>query len=296
MLPYIRAADVWLIGHVYPNITPLRRIYDHELVYVLAGEADITLGNHKLRLQADNLFLVQPGVWHSYASTSEEKVALLGVHFDWQYQVDHLHYIECITLFANVVPDETLWREPRNISGWDLDERPALNLAGRPRARRILEQVVAAQALENEFSAQQAAALLAAAIYQIAQEVRLLSGFNNSHAVGPATLRLMSSARELLETPGPLNKYRSVEEVAAAVGWSPDHLRRVCRTVLESSPTEVQTAARIRRARTLLKTGMSINEVSYQCGFDDPAYFSRVFKKLTAGQSPRLYAAKERLP
>ena len=42
---------------------------------------------------------------------------------------------------------------------------------------------------------------------------------------------------------------------------------------------------RIEKANSLIKKGMSVSEVSYAVGFNDPAYFSKCFKKVT-GTSP----------
>ena len=47
---------------------------------------------------------------------------------------------------------------------------------------------------------------------------------------------------------------------------------------------------RLDRAMELLqkKNELTIREVAWECGFEDPCYFSRVFKKKT-GQSPQKY-------
>ena len=37
--------------------------------------------------------------------------------------------------------------------------------------------------------------------------------------------------------------------------------------------------------RSLVYTGMSINEIAYELGFKDPAYFSRFFSKMTGQQA-----------
>ena len=48
-------------------------------------------------------------------------------------------------------------------------------------------------------------------------------------------------------------------------------------------------------ARQMLETsGLQIAEISVHLGFDDPAYFSRFFKRLT-GKSPRQYRAEAML-
>ena len=51
---------------------------------------------------------------------------------------------------------------------------------------------------------------------------------------------------------------------------------------------------RIRNAQSLLRdTTLSIQEVSYSVGIDDPLYFSKIFRRLS-GQSPRDYRNQAR--
>ena len=53
--------------------------------------------------------------------------------------------------------------------------------------------------------------------------------------------------------------------------------------------SEYVQKTRIRNAQSLLRdTNISIQEVSYSVGIDDPLYFSKTFRKLV-GLSPRDY-------
>ncbi|MBF0244397.1 MAG: helix-turn-helix transcriptional regulator, partial [Planctomycetes bacterium] len=55
------------------------------------------------------------------------------------------------------------------------------------------------------------------------------------------------------------------------------------------SPTNYHREPRIRRARSLLESGDdTIDSVAHQCGYSDPLYFSRVFRR-SVGVSPRSY-------
>ena len=78
-------------------------------------------------------------------------------------------------------------------------------------------------------------------------------------------------------------------EIADAVGVSEDYLSRVFRQELGLSPWEYLNRYRVLQAAQRLRhTGDSIGTVARQVGFKDPAYFSRVFRKVT-GQSPSSY-------
>ncbi|MEH0154470.1 two-component regulator propeller domain-containing protein [Limibacter armeniacum] len=64
---------------------------------------------------------------------------------------------------------------------------------------------------------------------------------------------------------------------------------RVFKDVLGKSPSDIIIELRLEKAEQLIKANkLNIAEVSYTCGFNDPRYFSKVFKK-HFGQSPKNY-------
>ena len=266
-----------------------RRLLDHELVYVLEGCGRVVLDGVSHPARPDSLFLVRPGVFHSFCSPDEPQ-RLLGVHFDFEPRADQ----ETWTQFeaATEPLDRARMREPREIAGWELAARPFLELSGRPRVRRLLEEVVAEY---NRFDGQSrfvAGALLLAATGQIEREIQLITEVARHARVGADAVRRVQRAREMLERE--IETPPSMEEIAARVGWSGDHLRRMFRAVLDASPLEIQTAARIRRAQELLRYGeLRAGEVARRCGFEDASHFARVFKRQT-GLAPRVWLAVAR--
>lgn len=78
-------------------------------------------------------------------------------------------------------------------------------------------------------------------------------------------------------------------EIAEGIGVSEDYLSRVFNRELGISPWDYLNRYRICQARELLRlTHDSISRISRRVGFSDPAYFSRVFHRIT-GMSPRAY-------
>jgi signal transduction histidine kinase/DNA-binding LacI/PurR family transcriptional regulator/AraC-like DNA-binding protein len=76
-------------------------------------------------------------------------------------------------------------------------------------------------------------------------------------------------------------------EIAAAVGVSEDYLSRIFNKEMGLSPWEYLNRYRVLQAKRLLcESKESITWIAGQVGFEDPAYFSRVFQKI-AGCSPR---------
>jgi AraC-like DNA-binding protein len=76
-----------------------------------------------------------------------------------------------------------------------------------------------------------------------------------------------------------LSKNLSNEEIATKVGMSPSSLRRVYKKASGTTIKAFILEERLRAARDLLaKTDKSISSISYDLGFNEPSYFSRLFK------------------
>jgi len=82
----------------------------------------------------------------------------------------------------------------------------------------------------------------------------------------------------------------SLEHLASAFGCKAAYLLRLYRKVMGSTPTQDLIHLRIERAKRLL-TGhpaLEIKQVSAAVGYDDPLYFSRLFKRET-GLTPSTF-------
>ncbi len=85
----------------------------------------------------------------------------------------------------------------------------------------------------------------------------------------------------------------SLESAAEALSVSPAHLSRAMKEELGKGFARTLTETRLEHAKHLLKNqSLSIKEVSIQCGYQDPNYFSRAFKSYT-GLTPLEYQEKE---
>lgn len=78
----------------------------------------------------------------------------------------------------------------------------------------------------------------------------------------------------------------SLDDMAAHFGVSKPHLCRVAQKLMGQTLLQVWQEMKIDWARVLLRDStLSVAEVGYRVGFNDPFYFSKVFKKYT-GRSP----------
>lgn len=79
-----------------------------------------------------------------------------------------------------------------------------------------------------------------------------------------------------------LKSEKTVKEIAEMCHVSETAFRRLFKQYTGKSPVDYRIERRITYAKKLLNTGsMTTAEVANETGFDDPAYFCRVFKKYT---------------
>jgi AraC family transcriptional regulator, transcriptional activator of pobA len=77
-----------------------------------------------------------------------------------------------------------------------------------------------------------------------------------------------------------LSAAKTVKEYAAELNISTVHLTRICQMVTQKSASQVAEGYIITQAlKYLEETDYSIAEIAYLLKFNDPAYFSRLFKK-----------------
>ena len=110
-----------------------------------------------------------------------------------------------------------------------------------------------------------------------------------------ATLAPSFVSRDQLPSVWPLNKLFgnqiSLEQAAYSVGISPNRLSRLFCEETGNGFSDFLIDYRIERAKELLAVpGASIKQVSMQCGYPDPNYFSRLFKKVT-GLTPTAFSS-----
>ncbi len=80
----------------------------------------------------------------------------------------------------------------------------------------------------------------------------------------------------LLKTP---ERNWDFQTLADELGISYSHLRQGIKAHCGHPPQQLVNKTRINSACGLLRNGVSVYETALRCGFDDPAYFSRLFKK-----------------
>ena len=84
-----------------------------------------------------------------------------------------------------------------------------------------------------------------------------------------------------------------VEHLEQAMDMSKMQLYRKLKMLTSLAGNEFIRSIRLQQARLLLEKGqLNVSEIAYQVGFNDPAYFTRAFKK-QYGHSPKTFISKK---
>src|SRR5277367_1726273 len=90
-----------------------------------------------------------------------------------------------------------------------------------------------------------------------------------------------------------LDQPLQVATLAAKANFSPSHFFVLFKRRVGSAPIDYFTRMRMQHAcRLLCETNLSVKEVAAKLGYDDPFYFSRVFKSVNR-QAPSGYRAAQ---
>lgn len=86
---------------------------------------------------------------------------------------------------------------------------------------------------------------------------------------------------------------KPVEFYAEKLALTPVHLNRVCRKITGQSVGQLIAERVIEEARRdLVFTSMTVQQIAFDLGFSDPAYFNRLFSRQT-GITPKAYRNRE---
>lgn len=127
-------------------------------------------------------------------------------------------------------------------------------------------------------------ALLQSHVYQLLNEI--CHAFHTQHIFSK---KYSPIAQGILYLEENIQNELNMPQIAAMCHVSETCFRRLFQQYSGFSPKEYQTRKRMEHAKKMLQSGSSsVTDIAYSLGFEDPAYFSRVFKK-NVGLSPSEY-------
>lgn len=232
---------------------PTRTISDHELVLIVSGEGKIKIRGKVITARPGMLFHFAPGVPHSLETESENPMGFYAVHFDM------------FTFIPGNIPE---------LFHPDIDEITT------PADFSVLKS-----------------------LFKNMTELKISGTYGYklgcSSILGEILFRLMSSnsnygfSRKAEQIIGyidnNLDKKLTLSAIAKAFSMNGSYLSKLFKSATGYTLTEYIQKARVNKAKEFIIEGnMKMQDIAAFAGYDDPLYFSRVFKKLE-GVSPTEY-------
>lgn len=250
------------IGY-YPNAREHYRIRkegssQNILLYCVSGEGWISIDGKRVVVKANQYFIIPQKTAHSYGSNKHTPWTIYWVHFAGTNA----------SLFANTINEAGSIR-PSDISR--INER---NL--------LFEEMI--QNLEMGFSIDNITYANVCLLHYLSS-FRYLSQYRQIQKEKEMDM-VERSIRFMREN---ISQTISLEELAQNVDLSKSHFSMAFKTKTGRTPLDYLIHLKIQKACQLLdNTNLKINEISVKVGYEDPYYFSRLFKKIM-DTSPIIY-------
>lgn len=231
---------------------------EHVLIVCQGGQGVCSVQKRKHRMTTGHAIVLPAGVGHRYWADESDPWKIFWVHFTGTRSRDHL---------------AMLGLTPQKPMCW-LHDLPGVAEAFEDTYRHALGGYTDADlfGLSTAFSRLLGICRLA----QRALDVR--RRFTEDQVL--KTVHYMTAN---------LDRPLTLAQLAAIASWSPTHYSMVFRRQLNLSPIEYLLRLKIQRACERLRTtDAPIATIALDIGYDDPFYFSRLFRR-RVGSSPRTY-------
>lgn len=229
------------------------------LFYCYNGEGTIEMDNRTVKLKSNTFYIIPPGIGHHYYSHQKNPWSIYWVHFTGSQAA---HFNEKFqSLCADAPP--LLRLEERRVSLFE-------NLID------VMEDGYSATNLEY----------VNLSLWQLLSSF-LYDSFFSEGGKKNIENNTVESAIEYMKNH--LESPLKINDVAAHFNYSPSHFFSIFKSYTGYSPINYFNHLKIQKACQYLSfTSMSVKEISFALGFNDPLYFSRLFKKLMS-TSPLQY-------
>lgn len=253
---------VWPAGFVEAR----RQLADHELVVFSRGHCQVVVEELRFECPSGTFLIVPAGRWH-LTRAGDEPVFRDCIHFDWAACGAHAGSTAW-TYWPKPQPARQIRRAPRFVPKGVLHGRvpPDSPVPG------LLKSVALRWNSGNGLQRATCRALLLEVLVHLLSSDRSPPTRTDREAELALRIRDRLNQVDLRRT--------SVQEELGRLGYSYEHLCRVFKRRFGIPPLRYATYIRLERAKRLLQeSGMTVCAVARECGFDDPGYFARAFRK-----------------
>lgn len=236
------------------------------------GEAKIISAHHTWQTQGMTLVIIPPNTLHGFEFVAGLSGIVLTVSSSYWDRL--LQTAPTISLAFQEMTCLVLDKIPDNFQ----------------KIKKLIEKIREEENstyLEKNFSIQATLGMICIEIFRLASAQNDQKLVSNQRSLS-IYRNFVKSIKESYSPQKSITQYAEEQKITIV------HLNRVCRNVTDKSAIQCVHDFFVEEAKKyLLYTNLSIAEVAYQVNFDDPAYFSRLFKKVV-GLSPKDFKEKSR--
>lgn len=245
-----------------------------ELVIVLEGSALQIVENDAYPITKGDVFVLDKYTHHSYENADNLKIC--NIMFRPEVIFENLHHIRQSSGFQALFILEPYYAQQHQFCS-----RLRLN----PEDFTSIQKLLAEMIYEHTQKKESWQTLLYAKFLQLCTILsRLYQDYGEDHASD--VVKLATSVAYIEKN------YCSdiiLADLARMTGYSERQFNRLFQSAFSMSPSMYVTNLRLQKAQLLLKnSNLPVGEISWNCGYPDQNYFSRIFKKYI-GLTPTEY-------
>ncbi|MBP6562945.1 MAG: 4-hydroxyphenylacetate catabolism regulatory protein HpaA [Neisseriaceae bacterium] len=244
----------------------------YQLHYIHGGKVHLMLGDQEYNEQGPLLFLTPPPIPHGFVTEPHATGQVLTVH---QSVVQQL-----MQGLDNSGPN--IDAQPFCLTLRDLSDQAKSHEAQLIKAFNGLDQEV-----QHPEALGQSAAINHWAQLILINLFRLMAGSVQMHPSQHSQSAIFRKFLALIEEH--YTEHLPIAYYARLLNLTEGRLNKICRTIANASSKQLIFERLAQEAKYLLSyTSLSIKEIAFDLGFQDPAYFTRFFIKYAA-QTPKDY-------
>lgn len=285
--PFVRFVNKIITDKDEIHACPMRQLYDYQIVCVLEGNLNFKIGDEVVELYPGDIIFLPPFVWTFEYCNDSAFCRYYIVHFDFffnknrvEWQVEDMYLKYCRPWIKRVEPDE------RYVDKSDRNFGALKSFAVEKNA--LTDDTI--ELFQKMYDAHRAACRKG----RLGSEDLLLKSYllklfallcsptlgasTHSEAVNGFIDYVMIN----------YNQKINVSQFASDCGYTVNHYRKIFKAETGETPLDYLLKVRIEKAKDFLLYNVPVNKTAERVGFEDPYYFSKVFKKET-GVSPKNY-------
>ena len=272
-------------------------LQNYEFMFIYQGEAFLTIDGVTHDLYPGDFILLMPNQIFSSKTNSKNPCRYYIVHFKLdnpvellsdESAVDQIH--DAIRSFDDKEISDVFKMPQINFKRIYLAEQLSLG-ASKVRIFNLLEKAIVERNQLNLSSEIMMSCCLCEILIQLSrltiENLKIDFIFNHANEMPRTIQEAVYFIHDNYMRP------ISLKDICKYMDVSPQYLIRVFKKKLNRSPLQYLNNFRVSRAKDMLKyTSLSIKEISYEIGIQNPFYFCRLFKKIE-GMTPSEFRKKE---